>query len=241
MTVGELDPKSREKSVIFSQVGVDLHEIAKFPRKPAKSESRIRLLSVGRLVHWKGFALGIKAFALFNQQFPNSEFHILGDGPERAKLEDLVSSMGLSRSVHLPGMVSRKEYLDQLIQCNILVYTGLHEPGAYVIAEAMAARLPVICLDFGEPASIVTRDTGIKVPMFGPEGVVIEIAHACLQLATNRSLCDRMGEIGRCRVLEFFEWNQKGSFLASIYEGVLQGQTRAAKVPGFTSRDYEID
>jgi glycosyltransferase involved in cell wall biosynthesis len=84
----------------------------------------------------------------------------------------------------------------------------------------MAAQLPVICLDFGEPASIVTPETGIKVPLSSPEGVVAGISQACAQLAANPSLCDRMGDAGRQRVLDFFEWDKKGLFMAKIYESL---------------------
>ena len=220
VTVGELRPKNREKALLFSQVGVDWKELASLPEKRSNGGSHFRLLSVGRLLHWKGFALGIKAFALFNQQYPNSEYCIIGDGPERTRLAQLVSSMGLSAAVQLPGSLSRRDYLRQLVHSDLLVHPSLHEPGAYVIAEAMAARLPVICLDFGEPASIVTPETGIKIPLSSPEGVVAGISQACVLLAANPSLCGRMGDAGRQRILDIFEWNKKGLIMAKIYESL---------------------
>jgi glycosyltransferase involved in cell wall biosynthesis len=220
VTVEQLRPKNRRKALLLSQVGVDWKEIARLPQKRSNDGSHFRLLSVGSLLHWKGFALGIKAFALFNQQYPNSEYCIIGDGPERTKLTELVSSMGLSGAVQLPGSLSRRDYLHQLVRSDLLLHPSLHEPGAYVIAEAMAAQLPVVCLDFGEPASIVTPETGIKVPLSSPEGVVAGIFQACARLAANPSLCDRMGDAGRKRILDLFEWGKKGQFLARIYEEV---------------------
>lgn len=220
VTVEQLRSKNREKALLFSQVGVDSKEIGRLPEKRSNDGSHFRLLSVGRLVHWKGFALGIKAFALFNQQYPNSEYCIIGEGPERTKLTQLVRSMGLSGAVQLPGWLSRRDYLHQLVRSDVLVHPSLHEPGAYVIAEALAARLPVICLAFGEPASIVTPETGIKIPLSSPEGVVAGISQACAQLAANPSLCDHMGNAGRRRVLDLLEWDEKGRFLATVYEDV---------------------
>jgi glycosyltransferase involved in cell wall biosynthesis len=241
VTVGQLSPKSREKALIFSQVGVDSKEIEMFPERRCKDGGRFRLLSVGRFVHWKGFALGIKAFALFNQKYPNSEYCIVGDGPERDKLRELVSSLGLSGAVQFPGSLSREDYLHQLLQSDVLLHAGLHEPGAYVIAEAMAARLPIICPDFGEPASIVTSETGIKIPLSSPKGVVAGISEACIQLATNPSLCVRMGDAGRQRVLEFFEWNGKGRLMVPIYEGVVRECVPAAKIPARIPGALEAD
>jgi glycosyltransferase involved in cell wall biosynthesis len=223
LTVQQLRPKNRRKAQLFSQVGVDRKEMTGLPDKKS-NRGRFRVLSVGRLVHWKGFALGIKAFALFHERYPNSEYRIIGDGPERAKLARLVSSAGLSGAVHFPGWLSRSDYLGELARGDVLVYPGLHEPGAYVIAEAMAAQLPVICLDFGEPASIVTHETGIKIPVSDPERVVAAISEACAGLAAHPSLCDHMGDAGRQRILGLFEWDEKGRTLADIYEHVVRGR-----------------
>jgi len=233
VTLEQLRPKNREKALLFSQVGVDWKEIARLPEKRSNDGSHFRLLSVGRLVHWKGFALGIKAFALFNQQYPNSEYCIIGDGPERHTLTQLVSSMGLSAAVHFQGSVSREDYLHQLVHSDVLVHPSLHEPGAHVIAEAMAAQLPIICLDFGEPASIVTPETGIKVPLSSPQGVVAGISQACAQLAANPSLSDRMGNAGRQRILDLFEWDKKGLFMAKLYASLFtleEGMTAERKL-----------
>lgn len=216
-TVEQLKPTSRRRALLFSQVGVDSKELALLCEKRTNGWTSFRLLSVGRLLYWKGFVLGLKAFALFNKQFPNSEYWIVGDGPERARLARLVSSMGLSSAVRFLGRLSREDYFDRLVQCNVLVHTGLHEPGAFVIAEAMAARRPVICFDLGEPASIVTGETGIKIPASSPEIAVTRISQACALLAGNPSLCERMGDAGRKRVLDFFQWDVKGVAMMEIY------------------------
>ncbi|HET7208406.1 MAG TPA: glycosyltransferase [Terriglobales bacterium] len=220
MTVGQLRPENRKKAIVLSQVGVDRKEIAELPRKAPRSGKCFRLLSVGRLLHWKGFAVGIKAFALLNKQYPNSEYRIIGDGSEHGKLSELASSLGLSNVVQFLGTVSRKEYLYELLHSDLLVHPGLHEPGAYVIAEAMAVGLPVICLDYGEPASIVTPETGFIVPMSDPERVAADISLTCAQMVANPSLCDRMGNAGRQRISDAFEWEKKAGFLFSIYENV---------------------
>jgi len=233
VTLQRLQPRNRQKALLLSQVGVDWKEVATLPERRSNHGSHLRLLSVGRLIHWKGFALGIKAFALFNQQYANSEYCVIGDGPERTRLTELVSSMGLSRVVQLPGSLSRSDYLRQLVHSDLLLHPSLHEPGAYVIAEAMAARLPVICLDYGEPALIVTPETGIKIPLSSPEGVVAGISQACAQLAANPSLRDRMGDAGRQRVFDLFEWDKKGLFMAKLYQSlstVREGTTAERKL-----------
>jgi glycosyltransferase involved in cell wall biosynthesis len=219
-SVEQLKPANRRRAQLFSQVGINSKELVALGEKRGEGGNSFSLLSVGRLLCWKGFALGIKAFALFHKQFPNSEYWILGDGPERARLVRLVSSLGLSSAVRFLGHLSREDYFNRLVHCNVLVYPGLHEPGAFVIAEAMAARRPVICLDLGEPASIVTDETGIKIPASSPEEAVTGISQACARLAGNPALCEQMGDAGRKRILELFQWDVKGAAMAAIYNRV---------------------
>lgn len=222
-TVDQLKPKNQQKTILFSQVGVDRDELALPFENSADSSNSFRLLSVGRLVYWKGFALGIEAFAIFNKQHPNSEYWIIGDGPEKARLTHIVSSLGLSSVVRFLGPLHRETYLKHLSQSSVLLFPSVHEPGAFVIVEAMAARRPVVCLDFGEPATIVTSDTGIKVPLSIPERVVIAISQAIALLASDPSLCERMGNAGHRRALETFAWDMKGIAMMEIYQRVMGG------------------
>jgi glycosyltransferase involved in cell wall biosynthesis len=101
---------------------------------------------------------------------------------------------------------------------NVLLYPSLHQPGAFVIIEAMATCKPVVCLDLGEPALLVNEKTGIKVPADSPEQVVSDVAGALDLLAHDPELCARMGQAGRLRVFEHFRWETKADSMAEFYE-----------------------
>jgi glycosyltransferase involved in cell wall biosynthesis len=117
-------------------------------------------------------------------------------------------------------MMARAQVLERLAECDVLVHPSLHDSGGYVCVEAMAAGRPVICLELGGPALLVTEQTGIKIPATSPEQVIRDLAAAMSQLACDPLECERLGESARRRVRENFAWEGKGDFIAAIYNRV---------------------
>lgn len=206
---------------VVSQVALPAEEIQQLAAIPAHTGNPFRLLSLGRLLHWKGFHLGLRAFARFVREFPRSEYWLVGDGPERRNLERLAQELGVAEKVRFWGALPRAEALKKLAECDVLVHPSLHDSGGWVCVEAMAAGRPVICLDLGGPALQVTGENGFKIPARTPEQAVEEMAEAMLKLARNPELRLRMGEAARRRVREEFSWERRGEQVACIYERIL--------------------
>ncbi|MGH9345260.1 MAG: glycosyltransferase family 4 protein [Terriglobia bacterium] len=211
---------------VISQVGVDLDEIRRRPTSTGRSGCLFRVVSVGRLLHWKGFEIGVRAFALLKAQFPASEYWLIGDGPERKRLEKLTRSLGLGDSVRFLGSMPRPLVLEKLAACHALLNPSLHDSGSFVCAEAMAAGLPVICLDLGGPSIHVTKETGIKIPAISPGQVILELAQAMRRLARDPGYRQQLGKAGRKRVGDFFAWEEKGDFIARLYGSILSDNCR---------------
>ena len=186
---------------------------------PPPPPAPFRLISIGRLLHWKGFYLGLKAFARLDM--PEAEYWIIGDGPDRKLLEKLAETLGVSSQVHFLGKLPREETLNKLAACHGLVHPSLHDSGGWVCLEAMAAARPVLCLDLGGPATQVTEDSGFKVAAPDPEQAVENLAMAMGQLAENLELCSKMGEAGQARVKHVYDWSVKTQIIADLYQRVL--------------------
>ena len=205
---------------VFAAVGLpkdDLEQLSQYPI-PTNS-SGIRLISIGRLLHWKGFHLGLRAFARAN--LPEVEYWIVGEGSERDRLEVLSRRLKVADQVRFFGALPRDETLSELGKCHILVHPSLHDSGGISCLEAMAAGRPVVCLALGGPAVLLTEEAGIKVSAFNPEQVVHDLANAITSLVQNPELRNRMGEAGRRRVSEAYNWETKGQFWARHYEDIL--------------------
>jgi glycosyltransferase involved in cell wall biosynthesis len=204
---------------LFSAMGFDRSSYEQLSRLPAASGTSIRFISMGRLIHWKGFHLGLKAFAA--AALPQSEYWIVGDGPERANLGDLVRRLGIEDRVKFWGSRSRPEALEMLAACHVLVHPSLHDSGGWVCLEAMAAAKPVICLDLGGPAEQVTYSTGVKIAARSPDQAVWELAQALTELGRSSELRNAMGTAGRQRVRDEYLWEKKGDRLDELYASVL--------------------
>ena len=195
--------------LVFSEAGLSEADLALLTRIPIRSEPEFRIASVGNLLHLKGFDLSLQAFARFVERGGGGQYWLIGDGPERQRLEALVRRLGISQRVKFWGRMSRMEVLEKLAQCDVLVHPSLHDSGGWVCLEAMAAARPVVCLELGGPGLQVTEETGIKVPAHMPEQVIHDLALAFETLAGNPELRARLGLGGRARVAREFRWEDK--------------------------------
>jgi glycosyltransferase involved in cell wall biosynthesis len=183
-------------------------------------DSPIRFMSVGRLLDWKGFQLGLRAFA--EAAIPDAQYWIIGDGPVRESLERQVKKLGIQKSVKFWGLVERSKVLDLLMQCNALVHPSLHDSGGWVCLEAMAAGRPVICLDWGGPGFQVSAETGYKIVPDNPAQVVKEMASSMRDMFNNEQGVRAMSDAARARVKDQFAWVVKGNYFSNLYTRIAQ-------------------
>jgi len=206
---------------VLSAVSLSQEEIQHLSLTPARHSGPFRLLSVGRLAHWKGCHLSLRAFAEFHRRFPDSEYWLVGDGPESKRLRELAQRLGVGQSVTFWGNVPRSEVLNKVGNCDILLHPCLHDSGGWASLEAMAAGRPVVCLNLGGLALQITEQTGIKVTANASKEAVNGLAAALLKLAGDPGLRLRMGKASRQRVEEHFACVRKGDFMKTIYENTL--------------------
>ena len=218
--------------VVYSEAGLPQEEIERLAAIPARRGGIFRMVSLGDLLHLKGFELGLKAFAQFQKKFPQSEYWLMGEGPERNRLQRIVQELGIEKSVKFWGRIPRAEVLKKLEQCDVLVHPSLHDSGGWVCLEAMAAGRPVVCLDIGGPGLQVSPQTGFKVEAIAPNQAIADMSKAMEQLAADPELRERMGQAGRERVRELFAWDKKGEWLRDLCAQIARVEGRAALAEG---------
>ncbi|MBE9041108.1 glycosyltransferase family 4 protein [Oscillatoriales cyanobacterium LEGE 11467] len=215
---------------VVGQCGLSRAEIETLGRLPAPPAAPTRFVSIGRFLHWKGFDLGLEAFA--RAQIEGSEYWMVGDGVEGDRLQSLAVSLGIGNRVKWWGKLSRDKTLATLGDCHVLVHPSLHDSGGFVILEAMAAARPVICLDLGGPATQVTQATGYKIPAIDRDLAIDDLACAMKRLAADRAGLAQMGQAGQSRVKMHYDWSAKGQFVTELYERVFACQSEPdPKVP----------
>jgi glycosyltransferase involved in cell wall biosynthesis len=128
-----------------------------------------RFLAVGRLVPQKRFDLLLRAFATIAQ--PEDRLAILGEGPERAKLERLARAFGIEDRVELPGHVQPIE--SWLVASDCFVLSSDYEGVPAVLVEALAAAVPIVATDCGASIRALLDDgrLGAVVPVRDAEAL----------------------------------------------------------------------
>jgi glycosyltransferase involved in cell wall biosynthesis len=211
---------------ILAEGALSEKEIIKLRAFPPSAGAPFRVASVGRLLHWKGFELGLRAFARVQARVPDAEYWLFGDGAERHRLQRLAIQLGIGKQVRFWGNVARSRVLENLKQCDVLLFPSLHDSGGWVTLEAMAAGRPVVCLDLGGPAVRVTEATGIKVAAIDPEQAITDLTAALLRLETDPIHRAQLAQAGRLRVDQEFNWERTGEKLVRVYEGLLGERNR---------------
>ena len=205
---------------LLSQVGLNQSEIAKLTEYSVVRQPPVRFISIGRLLYWKGFHLGLQAFAKADLS-PDAEYWVIGEGSELAYLQQLAIELNIAPQVKFWHKLSRGETLQKLSECLALVHPSLHDSGGLVCVEAMAAGCPVICLDLGGPGIQVTPETGFKITAQTPEQSVKDLARAMSRISHNTELRNEMGASGQKRVKEAFSWKNKAETIEQMYRELI--------------------
>jgi glycosyltransferase involved in cell wall biosynthesis len=185
-------------------------DLTNFPALSPKtiSDAPLRILSVGRLVPFKGFENLIAACAQLRSKQLNFTCHIIGDGPLREKLESQIMELGVHSVVKLRGALTQERVFQELKDCDIFALASItDQAGASdvfptVIQEAMASARAVVSTRLaGIPETVVDGETGFLVP----PGDINALASALEKLMREPALRSRFGAAGRARIEQHFQ------------------------------------
>lgn len=194
------DPSDWDR-VILSRCGIDLRAMPK-REDPARREAgrRLRVLTVGRLAPEKGQIGLVRAFADVVAQGIDAELRIVGEGPERARIEAEVERLGLADRCALPGSASDVECIREMQEADLFVLTSFMEGLPVVLMEAMAVGTAVIAPRLAGIPELVEEGCGL---LYTPAHRS-ELAERMVRLLRDPDLRARLGEAGQRRVMEEF-------------------------------------
>jgi glycosyltransferase involved in cell wall biosynthesis len=182
------------------------------------------ILFVGRLIERKGVAHLIRALGSVRQRTP-ARLIVIGDGPERSRLEQLARDGGLADHVEFRGRVSDEELRRAYAEADVFVLPAVldarqdTEGLGVVLLEAMNYSVPVIASDIGGITDIVEHEhTGLLVP----PGNEVALGSALSRVLTDPTLSRDLGEAGRQRLRDTFSWSRIVDQWEAVYSRVMQ-------------------
>jgi glycosyltransferase involved in cell wall biosynthesis len=178
-----------------------------------------RILCVGRLVQRKGIDDLIRALPLVIQSIPDVTLEVVGDGPDRPRLESLALELGMGPKVHFFGNLRGRQLFERYASCDVFAMPSRTLPddvegfGTVFLEAGLVGKPSVGTRSGGIPEAIVDGETGILVK----EGDVKALASALEHVLLDSDLNRRLGENARSRVLKEFTWDRSAQRLMDIF------------------------
>ncbi|WP_457670961.1 glycosyltransferase family 4 protein [Thiolapillus sp.] len=179
-------------------------------RAPREHSADLVIGFMGTLKPWHGIDYLLHAFARFQQENPSRKARLLiiGDGPQRAAMEELARQLHIDDRIQSTGAVAPDDVPGWLEKMDIAVAPYPPLENFYFsplkVFEYMAAGLPVIASDMGQIKDLVQHgENGLRVP----PGSVMDLTEALQFLADHPQQAAQMGRRARQYILEHYTWD----------------------------------
>lgn len=173
------------------------------------------ILSVGNLIPVKGHELLLRAFAAIQNQFPGLSLEIIGDGPQRTRLQQLANEKGIANKVNFRGRQSRQQVVDAMRRATIFALPSRYEGLGCVYLEAMSAGRPAIgCVGQGIDEVIESRVNGCLIK---PDNLQ-ELSETLTGLLQHPETRRKMGDAARRTILQSFTLEEQAARLLRVYQ-----------------------
>jgi glycosyltransferase involved in cell wall biosynthesis len=183
----------------------------------------LRIFALGVLISRKGFIHLVDAMPAVLEQ-TDCELIIGGDGPERARILERASQLGIADRVHLLGKVSTDEVPRLMCEADVFVLPSVPESSGYnetlgvVLLEALASGTPCVASRTGGIPDAV--EDGVDGYLVTP-GDSNELATCIIRLLRDEDLRERMGQAGRQKVEQRFSLQPIVRRTIAVYEQLL--------------------
>jgi len=185
---------------------------------PVPLKTPIKAITVGRLVPWKRVNRLLEAL----EKIPELGLVVVGDGPERPRLERMAQDLGVSDRVYFAGQRSKRETIGLMAACDFFVLNSTYEGLPHVVLEAMALGLPVVATAVGGTPEVVRDwETGVLV---SPEDRMLE--STLLTLVSNKEMKQQLGE----RAQRWIRENMSLEAMVVLTEQVLKSKKETMRV-----------
>ncbi|MDD1719682.1 MAG: glycosyltransferase family 4 protein [Methanoregulaceae archaeon] len=183
-------------------------------RKVLPSAFESDIVFAGRLIKEKNVDLLIRTVAFLRSEIPQIKCVIIGDGPERTRLESLTKDLGIKEAVTFTGFLKDyEEVVGFMKSSKVFVFPSMREGFGNAAIEAMACGLPLVTIDHPRNAarSFVTPDTG-SLCTYSPEDFARGIRYCLARRSTMREKCIIQSER--------FDWSLITDQVEKVYENI---------------------
>jgi colanic acid/amylovoran biosynthesis glycosyltransferase len=213
---------SHDQVAVWPQ-GVDTARFAPARGDTDEQHHGFHVLTVARLVDFKGVDVALRAVALARPRIAGLRYTVVGDGERRAELESLAKQLGVDDITTFRGALAHDDVVAAHAAADAFLITGRVDRAGHVEGqgvaplEASASELPVVATRSGGLTEVVVDgETGLLVEPENPEAA----ADALVRLATDAALRARLGAAGRAHVQRAFSQEHSLDVIEQVYRDV---------------------
>jgi glycosyltransferase involved in cell wall biosynthesis len=207
------DSGVRDRDIRIVRNGIDLRPFTAAQPSLPKQPGQLLIGLVGRLAWEKGIDIFLATAARLAPEFPSAKFVVIGDGPDRDKLEHTIDALQLRSSVSLLGR--RDDMPSVYASLDIMVSSSRQEGLPIAILEGMASALPLVATAVGEVSTVVLDGlTGLLVPPEDSERLAAAI-HTLLRDPAQRT---RLAAAARKLIKDEYSAERMASDYLRVYK-----------------------
>lgn len=200
------DLRNKESNIAFLVNGIDASFFDVPPIDECFIDTELRIYSCSRLVEWKNNDRNITAMYHIVKQCPNVRLYVIGGGPEKKKLVQMVKNLSLERYVEFVGVLSHEEMLKYIDKSHVYLTNYSLSNFGKTMMEAMASGRLIVASNVGDTASYIKE---------GKSGYLVEdndigdVVAKILYIQSNRTTLS-IGENARVLARKLFvSWENR--------------------------------
>ncbi|MEQ9000880.1 MAG: glycosyltransferase family 4 protein [Coleofasciculus sp. B1-GNL1-01] len=189
-----------------------------------------QLLYVGRLAAAKGLPVLLESLAMLKSSHPEIILTVVGDGEDRAELEQMTARLELNNNVKFVGYKSQAEVREYMQETDVFVLPSFAEGVPVSLMEAMAAGVPVVTTQIAGVSELV--ENGVSGYIV-PAGDSTTLADRIKTLLTEPQLRSQFGTAGREKIEKEFNLNHEVARFYRVMAAALDGKIESIRPEGF--------
>lgn len=212
--------KDKQKCSLLLDVAIEKEKVLEMNTKARfskQSEKIMTFLWSGRMVFRKGLELLMDALSIVDSDL---EYQVIlcGDGSDSDHLKSMCKEKNLDRNVFFTGRLSYEDMQMYYDKADLFIFPSLRETTGTVLVEAFSHGLPVITLNQGGAALMVTDQEGFLISGNNREEYIRKLAEIIEECIRNPQLVRKKGYEAYKKVLDSYSWEKKISYMNGIYK-----------------------
>ena len=201
------------RKITVIRYGISLETNDRKRQFTAPAGSRLKLLSIGRLVEQKDYPTTLKALALLSKTKRNFEYKVIGEGALQQSLSRLGKDLGIAQSISWIGKT--KQVINYLNESDVFILSSNYEGFGLVLLESMKQGTPILASNCPAIVEVVGKDYLGLFPV-GDSEALAKLLYHCNDLSFLQALIDQINNR-----IYLFDADAMAKKISRVYQNVL--------------------